>query len=355
MSTSGASSVPSAQPVMITTSEILSVPPIQPTLGVKLVSAGLGGCIAELITLPLDTAKVRLQVRNVKCESWAKSMRLLVNGDFVSLKSLPTKAPGMVRTMNMIINYEGPKALYSGLVPGLQRQMCFASIRIGCYDDMKSRYQSLFGNDADSSPSVFIRILSGLTTGALCVTVAQPTDVVKIRMQASGAIGHHAYTKVFKAYSQIARTEGIRGLWKGYIPNVARNSIMNVSELVTYDMIKEEVLRYKLFEDNLKCHIACGFGSGFVATIIASPIDVVKTRYMSSFVGQYTGVIDCLVQMIKENGLRSLYKGVVPSFMRIGSWNIVMFVCYEEIKKLLHQENHETYQSVQEKIAAQEE
>lgn len=67
----------------------------------------------------------------------------------------------------------------------------------------------------DSSPSIFIRILSGLTTGALCVTVAQPTDVVKIRMQAQGAIGHHSYTKVFQAYSEIARKEGIRGLWKG--------------------------------------------------------------------------------------------------------------------------------------------
>ena len=84
---------------------------------------------------------------------------------------------------------------------------------------------------------------------------------------------------------------------------------MNVSELVTYDIIKEEVLKYKYLEDNLLCHMVCGFGSGFVATIIASPIDVVKTRYMSSFVGQYSGVIDCLIQMVKENGLRSLYKG----------------------------------------------
>ena len=70
-------------------------------------------------------------------------------------------------------------------------------------------------SDAGSSPNIFIKILSGLTTGALCVTVAQPTDVVKIRMQAAGAIGHHAYTKVFKAYSQIFKTEGLRGLWKG--------------------------------------------------------------------------------------------------------------------------------------------
>lgn len=329
--------------------------PMQPSLGVKLVSAGAGGCIAEVATLPLDTAKVRLQVRNVMAPSWAKSMRLLVNGDFIHFSNLPSKPPGMIRTLYLICLHEGPKKMYSGIGAGLQRQMCFASIRIGFYDDMKRFYQKLFHADTQSSPHVFIRILSGLSTGAMCVTVAQPTDVVKIRMQASGFLKHHNYTGVFNAYHQIFKKEGVRGLWKGYVPNVARNSIMNVSELVTYDLAKENILKNKLMEDNFGCHVISGLIAGFTATVIASPIDVVKTRYMSAFVGQYTGVLDCLRQMIKENGPRSLYKGFVPSFTRIGSWNIIMFVCYEEIKTLLHHPNNETYQSIQENISAQEE
>lgn len=82
--------------------------------------------------------------------SWAKSMRLLVNGDFVHLSNLPPKPPGMVQTLQMIYNYEGPKKLFSGLVPGLHRQMCFASIRIGLYDEMKAYYQNLLGNGKQS-------------------------------------------------------------------------------------------------------------------------------------------------------------------------------------------------------------
>ena len=35
---------------------------------------------------------------------------------------------------------EGARALYNGLVPGLQRQMCFASVRIGLYDAVKDVY-----------------------------------------------------------------------------------------------------------------------------------------------------------------------------------------------------------------------
>lgn len=60
MSTSGVSRMSTVQPGPMTTP--VSVSPAGPTLGVKLVSAGLGGCIAEMVTLPLDTAKVRLQV-----------------------------------------------------------------------------------------------------------------------------------------------------------------------------------------------------------------------------------------------------------------------------------------------------
>ena len=40
----------------------------EPTLQVKMVSAGLAGCIGDVITFPLDVAKVRLQVRTERCQ-----------------------------------------------------------------------------------------------------------------------------------------------------------------------------------------------------------------------------------------------------------------------------------------------
>lgn len=38
---------------------------IMPSAGIKFFGAGTAACIADLITFPLDTAKVRLQVRRV--------------------------------------------------------------------------------------------------------------------------------------------------------------------------------------------------------------------------------------------------------------------------------------------------
>ena len=41
---------------------------------------------------------------------------------------------GVAGTLSHIVRTEGAAALYSGIVPGLQRQMAFSAIRIGAYE-----------------------------------------------------------------------------------------------------------------------------------------------------------------------------------------------------------------------------
>ena len=69
-------------------------------------------------------------------------------------------------------------------------------------------------NGSVTGSNVGLRILAGITTGAAAVSVAQPTDVVKVRMQAQRT-GHGRYTGCLHAYRTIATEEGVRGLWKG--------------------------------------------------------------------------------------------------------------------------------------------
>lgn len=68
-----------------------------------------------------------------------------------------------------------------------------------------------------SDPSVLIRILAGCTTGAMAVSFAQPTDVVKVRFQAQMNLNGVArrYSGTMQAYKHIYQNEGFRGLWKG--------------------------------------------------------------------------------------------------------------------------------------------
>ncbi|KAL7983126.1 hypothetical protein Chor_010468 [Crotalus horridus] len=215
---------------------------VPPTATVKFLGAGTAACIADLITFPLDTAKVRLQYK------------------------------GVFGTMATMVRNEGPKSLYNGLVAGLQRQMSFASVRIGLYDS--------------------------------------PTDVVKVRFQAQiRTDAGRRYQGTLHAYKTIAKEEGVRGLWKGTLPNVSRNAIVNCAELVTYDIIKDTLLKHRLMTDDVPCHFLSAFGAGFCTTIIASPVDVVKTRYMNSPPGQYKNAGQCALTMLRAEGPLAFYKG----------------------------------------------
>jgi solute carrier family 25 (mitochondrial uncoupling protein), member 8/9 len=226
------------------------------------------------------------------------------------------------------------------LVAGLQRQMCFAGIRIGLYDSIKALYQNSLngGRNSNSSASISVRIMAGITTGGLAVLFAQPTDVVKVRMQAQMRSldgGRARYTGTMNAYSTIARTEGVSGLWKGTLPNVSRNAIVNVAEIVCYDLFKEFILSRGWMKDGVPCHFTSAVMAGFCTTVVASPVDVVKTRFMNAPVGQYRGAIDCSVRMLMQEGPAAFYKGFMPSFSRLVSWNICMWITYEQFKRLV--------------------
>ncbi|XP_002740414.1 dicarboxylate carrier UCP2-like [Saccoglossus kowalevskii] len=316
------------------------MPAEQPTIGVKFVCAGTAACMADMITFPLDTAKVRLQIQGEGNKKITGSISKSINKPVTEVRY-----KGVFGTISTIARVEGPRALYNGVSAGLQRQMCFASIRLGLYDSVRGFYQTTISSDLPGF-NVVTRILAGMTTGATAILFAQPTDVVKVRLQAQNkAGGAKRYSGAFDAYKKIVKADGVRGLWRGTLPNIARNAVINSAELVVYDLTKETIIKRRILPDSLPCHFASAIFAGFVATCVASPIDVVKTRFMNSNPGLYSGAIDCAAKMFKEGGIKSFYKGFIPSFMRLGSWNVFMFIFYEQLKKRVME--HKKQQRIQ--------
>lgn len=293
----------------------------EPSILIKFVSAGLAASVAEAVTIPIDTAKVRLQIQGENAV-----LANVQNG--VATANSNVQYRGMIGSMITVAKTDGFRSLYKGLVPGIHRQLCFASIRIGLYDTVKEFY----GDDDVNNPKVIKKILASCTTGVFAVSVAQPTEVAKVRFQADGS--RFGSNKALDAYKSIFKNEGLRGLWKGAFANMARLSTVNASELVVYDMVKGFFLRNKLMADDFPLHFVSAFGAGFATTVVASPVDVVKTRYMNSPPNTYKSAIHCAYMLLKHNGPLAYYKGFTPNFMRLGAWNIVMFMCFEQLKRL---------------------
>ncbi|KAL7082070.1 hypothetical protein ACP275_14G077500 [Erythranthe tilingii] len=279
--------------------------------------SAFAACFAEFCTIPLDTAKVRLQLQ--------KRVPL---GDS---ESTP-KYKGLLGTIATIAKEEGLFALWKGIVPGLHRQCLYGGLRIGLYGPVKA---FLVGSSYTADVSLFTKILAALLTGAVAIAVANPTDLVKIRLQAEGKLAVGAlsrYSGALDAYRAIVKQEGVAALWTGLGPNIARNAIINAAELASYDHIKETILAIPGFTDNILTHILAGLGAGFFAVCIGSPIDVVKSRMMGDSV--YKNTIDCFFRTLKSEGIFAFYKGFFPNFGRLGSWNVIMFLILEQVKRL---------------------
>lgn len=203
------------------------------TFWTRFFCGGVAASIAEAVTIPLDTAKVRMQI-----QSKSASGEVMYRNVF--------------QCIGRITAEEGGSALWKGLAPGILRQMVFASIRIGMYEPVRNLYHS-----GEGDPTLLVKIAAGLTTGFCGIAIANPTDVVKIRIQAEGRLPAgvaRRYKGTIDAFSTIARTEGIKGLWKGVVPNMFRNSIINAAELASYDQFKQTALAYGL-KDTVPTHL----------------------------------------------------------------------------------------------------
>lgn len=90
------------------------------------------------------------------------------------------KYKGLVGTTRTIIAEEGARTLFSGLTAGLHRQILFSGIRVGLYPYSK---QMVCGDLPEGvNPALYQKIIAAAITGSVAITVANPTDVVKVRL-----------------------------------------------------------------------------------------------------------------------------------------------------------------------------
>lgn len=278
--------------------------------------SAFAACFAEFCTIPLDTAKVRLQLQRKSAPA---------DGGTVP------KYRGLLGTVVTIAREEGLSALWKGIVPGLQRQCIYGGLRIGLYDPVKTFF---VGSAFIGDIPLYYKVLAALITGALAIAVANPTDLVKVRLQSEGKLPSgvpRRYSGALNAYYTIVRQEGLGALWTGLGPNLARNAIINAAELASYDQVKQTILKIPGFTDSIFTHLLAGLGAGLFAVGIGSPVDVVKSRMMGD--STYKNTLECFIKTLQTEGFFAFYKGFLPNFGRLGSWNAIMFLMLEQTKK----------------------
>ncbi|KAH9514639.1 hypothetical protein Btru_023162 [Bulinus truncatus] len=290
---------------------------------------GLASIAAECGTFPIDTTKTRLQIQ----------------GQVMDAQLRDLKYRGMFHAFVRIVREEGPLSLYSGLAPALLRQATYGTIKIGVYHSLK---RTLVTDPVDET--LAINVFCGVVAGMTSSSIANPTDVLKVRMQARGSKSSE-YENILNSFVKIYKQEGVAGLWRGVGPTAQRAAIVAGVELPVYDAVKKHIILSGYMGDTKGTHFLASFLAGFAGALASNPIDVCKTRMMNQNVNIvpavpagvsvapirpaiYTSTADCLVRTVKTEGITALYKGFIPNWLRLGPWNIIFFMTYEQLKHL---------------------
>ncbi|KVI11357.1 Mitochondrial carrier domain-containing protein [Cynara cardunculus var. scolymus] len=154
---------------------------------------------------------------------------------------------------------------------------------------------------------------AGAVAGAAAKTVTAPLDRIKLIMQALVSVGTQ---------------EGVKGYWKGNLAQVLRILPYSAVQLFAYESYKK-LYRGKDGELSVIGRLAAGASAGMTSTFVRFSLLFLLSDFAEC------STLDVVVKMLKEEGLGSFYRGLVPSLIGIAPYVAVNFCVFDLVKKSL--------------------
>lgn len=282
-------------------------------------AATFGSCCIH----PIDLAKVRMQIY----------------GQINPGKPIPS-FPTLLKNM---VASDGVLSLYRGVDAAIGRQMVYGTARIGLH----TKFSNLLVEKNNGQPISFVeKVLSGMLSGAIAVSIGSPFDIALVRLQSDGMAkpeDRRNYKNVFDALLRTSREEGLSALYQGVLPNILRGMSMNVGMMSCNDQFQE--MYAGLLDDpmtngaQLPTRILASLSAGFTAALFSMPFDLIKSRLMAQradpITGEmpYKGVVDCITKIIRTDGPLGFYNGFSAYYGRCAPHAMIVLLSKDSITK----------------------
>jgi len=181
------------------------------------------------------------------------------------------------------------------------------------------------------------KIVSGGLAGALANTICYPFDFARTRLASDLNAGGGKFKGIADCIATTVRQQGITGLYTGWLVTCMGAFVYRAGQLGFFKQIQD-------LNPYQKDKGTWGTVSSFVAVTIARsavmpfnyPFDTVRRRMMlqsekSVAERTYKGSWDCFVKISQKEGVKGMYKGMVPELFR-GVGGSVVVVAYDRIK-----------------------
>ncbi|KAJ1735444.1 mitochondrial aspartate-glutamate transporter agc1 [Coemansia sp. Benny D160-2] len=195
-----------------------------------------------------------------------------------------------------------------------------------------------------AGPSPTIRLLAKLGNGAVAgvtgVSIIFPLDMVKTRLQNQKPAtpgGKPPYAGVVDCFRQIVRGEGVRGLYRGLVPNLAGVTPEKAIKLAVNDVARGAIAaRIGTTPDKLPTSYGAlaGAAAGLCQVIATNPMEIVKIRMQVAATSTRANVT--AMDIVRELGIRGVYKGTAATLLRDVPFSMLFFSLQAMFAQRLH-------------------
>jgi solute carrier family 25 (adenine nucleotide translocator) protein 4/5/6/31 len=205
------------------------------------------------------------------------------------------------------------------------------------FNDFLNNAFPVYNPNTDFWKGFGVKLASGGLAGAIANTICYPFDFARTRLASDLAKGKPQFKGIADCILTTVRNQGITGLYTGWTVTCMGAFVYRAGQLGCFKQIQD-------LNPYAKDKGTIGAVSSFVSVTIARtvvmpfnyPFDTVRRRMMLQSEKPlaervYKGSIDCFSQVLRKEGLKGMYKGMVPELFR-GVGGSLVIVAYDRIK-----------------------
>ncbi|XP_026821863.1 mitochondrial folate transporter/carrier isoform X1 [Rhopalosiphum maidis] len=282
-----------------------------------LVAGFSGGVASTLILHPLDLLKIRFAVNDGR-------------------NAIPNYA-GLGNAVTTIFRQEGIKGLYKGVTPNVWGSGSAWGFYFLFYNSIKAWIQ---GDNTKKPLGPALHMTAAAEAGILTLMITNPVWVVKTRLclQFDKPIDpSKSYSGMWDAFRKIYGAEGVRGLYKGFVPGMFGVS-HGALQFMTYEEMKTFYNEYRRLPIDAKLetseYIVFAAFSKLIAAGLTYPYQVIRARLQDQH-REYRGTWHCITQTWRYESVRGFYKGIGPNLLRVIPATIITFAVFENLSSYL--------------------
>jgi solute carrier family 25 (adenine nucleotide translocator) protein 4/5/6/31 len=297
--------------------KVLGMPPFV----ADFLMGGVSAAVSKTAAAPIERVKLLVQNQD----------EMIKNG------RLDRRYAGIGDCFKRTIADEGTMSLWRGNTANVIRYFPTQALNFAFRD----KFKKMFGykKEKDGYTKWMLgNLASGGAAGATSMLFVYSLDYARTRLandaKSAKKGGERQFNGLIDVYRKTLASDGIAGLYRGFMPSVAGIIVYRGLYFGMYDSIKP------ILPENLRGSFLANFALGWCVTtgagIAAYPLDTIRRRMMmtSGEAVKYKSSLDAARQIIAANGVKSLFNGAGANILR-GVAGAGVLSIYDQLQLLL--------------------